>query len=573
MDIFARSLTPRLPLVVICVCSALFLIVGYLFHLQVNLMPNFLHLGKKNFLRSERIASPRGNIIDKNGNLLATNRPVTGIYWQGTGNKYLSSEQKKSIEELQNRGISTSEFEKTLAYAEKKAQLLCLVHDASFEQLSRVIEKFPCHANIIVDTHFKRHYPYKSIASHLVGYLSNPGINANGCMGLEHLFDEALKGEPGQRLNTINSVGCHLESQELKKALAGTTIETTLDLRLQLIAEELFPADSTGTFIVLDPQTGGLEALVSRPDFDPNIFLGQLGGEQWHALQEKKCFINRAFNACYPPASIFKLVTLSAALETKIIDQTTSWYCNGHTTFAGRDYHCARKEGHGSINTPLALAKSCNIPFFDIAKKIKIDTLADYAQRLGLGIKTAVLFPERSGLIPTCQWKRTVKKEPWWPGETLSAAIGQSYTLVTPLQVACMVSAFCEGYLVRPRILMVEPVVKQPLQLQKETIQFVKKCMHEVITLGSAKILARLKNFTLYGKSGTAQTSDLSKRNLGKQFVEHGWFAACFNYKNHKPLTLVILIENAGSSQVAIGIAYEFFKRYEELVETKISET
>ena len=528
MDIFSRSLSSRLPLVIVSLCSALFLMVVYLFHLQVNLMPNFLRLGKKNFLRSEKIASPRGNIIDRNGNLLATNRPVTGIYWQGTGNKVLTPEQKNIIDELKNLGISINDLEKDLAYAEKKAQLFCLLYDAPFEQLSRVVEKFPQHANIFIHTHFQRHYPYKSLASHIVGYLSNSGLDTNGCMGLEHLFDKALKGKPGQRLKTINSLGCHLESQELKKALTGSTIATTLDLRLQLIAEELFPAEHSGAFIILDPQSGDIEALVSRPDFDPNIFLGQLAGEQWDMLQEKKCFINRAFNACYPPASLFKLVTLSAALETKIIDQTTSWYCGGHITFAGRDYHCARQDGHGAITTPLALAKSCNIPFFDIAKKIKIDTLADYAQRLGLGVKTSVLFPERSGLIPTCQWKRTVKKEPWWPGETLSAAIGQSYTLVTPLQVACMISALCEGYLVRPRILMVETIIKQPVQLQQETLQFVKKCMNEVITMGSAKKLANLKNFTLFGKSGTAQTSDLSKRDLGKQFVEHGWFAAYF---------------------------------------------
>ena len=156
-----------------------------------------------------------------------------------------------------------------------------------------------------------------------------------------------------------------------------------------------------------------------------------------------------------------------------------------------------------------------------------------------------------------------MKNERWYPGDTLSAAIGQGYLEVTPLQIARMISALCQGYLVRPRILTIEPIVQQPLQLQPETQEFLKACMHEVANHGSARTLASFKDFVIYCKTGTAQTSDLSKRNLGKEYVEHGWFAACAHYKQTRPFTLVIIIENAGSSQAAIAVAQQFLAQYQ----------
>jgi penicillin-binding protein 2 len=554
----------RLKLLVISVCLVIAAITCYLFYLQVTLKVNFFHKGRQNFLRNEIVLSPRGNIIDSEGNLLATNRPITSIYWQSTGSTFLTAQQKYAIKQLQEINNFADTIEEEILSCEKRGLNKCLIYDASFQQLSKIIEQCNYCTNITIHKGFKRYYPYKTIACHLIGYLTNLGHEPQGTMGLELLFDTALKGRPGQRVKTINSIGRYLESKEIKRALTGDTIQTTLSLKLQTLAEEVFPQDQAGVFLVLDPDNGAIKALVSRPNFDPNIFLTKINTQQWHVLQEKKCFINRAFNACYPPASLFKLITLSAALETNIIDYESSWRCTGHTLFAGRAYHCARAQGHGILKTQESLARSCNIPFFDIAKKIKIDTLADYAQRLGLGLKTTVLLSEKPGLVPTSYWKKTIKGEPWWSGDTLSAVIGQSYILITPIQAACMISAFCNGgYLVRPRVLLSEAITKQPINLQPETIQFIKECMKQVISQGNAKNLAKLSDFTIYGKTGTAQTSDLSKRELGIQFIEHAWFAAYFYYKNHKPLTLVVLIENAGSSQSAIAVADAFFKRYE----------
>lgn len=572
MDLLSRSLITRLKLVVIALCILLLGMIAHLFNLQIRLTTNFFQLGQKNFVRYEKVSSPRGNIVDIHGKLLATNRPITRIYWQGTGKKSLTSEQLHALAQLGNNLPISSEIIAKITTAEKQGQRLLIAQDINFELLSKIIEQFPEHANILVKRHFKRYYPQNTVASHVVGYLGFIDMEPKGRMGLEQLFEDTLKGDPGQIVKTINSVGRHLAEEEVKQALSGSTVYTTLNLDLQLIAEEVFPKHESGALIVMDPKVGNIEVLLSRPSFDPNIFLSSLASQTWHDLQEKKCFINRALNACYPPASLFKLVTISAALENHLISADTTWHCNGSIQFADRTIYCHKRVGHGQMNTEQALAHSCNIPFYDIGKKMKIDSLADYAMRLGLGVKTNILLPEKAGLVPTSSWKRQIKGEPWWPGETLSAAIGQSYLLVTPMQIACMISALCQGYLVQPRMLTAEQIVKKPLEISKDTLQFLKKSMKRVIDGGSGKSLNTLADIEIFAKTGTAQTSNLSKREMGKKFIEHGWFVAHFRYKNNDPLTLVILIENVGSSRFATQVALDFLKSYIELVrpDTKV---
>ncbi len=453
--------------------------------------------------------------------------------------------------------------------AEKKARPLLLAHDVSFEQLSQIIELFPQHTHIRVTTRFKRYYPHKHIASHIVGYLGHINVNQIGRMGLEKIFEDKLRGQYGEIVKIINSFGKNLSQHVLKQALVGTTLQTTIDLNLQTIAEEVFLPEYTGALIIMESQTGAIRALVSRPSFDPNMFLNPLTQEKWQQLnQTQQPFINRVFEALYPPASLFKLVTLAAALEQKYIEPTTLWHCTGHVFFGGRAYHCNNKHGHGTLTTQQALAQSCNIPFFEVGKKIKIDIIAEYARRFGLGSKTHVLFPEKTGLIPTAQWKRHAKGEPWWPGETLSAMIGQTYLLATPIQVARMISAICEGYLVNPRILHDEPINKSPLHISQETRTFLKSSMKAVITTGTGRGLKQFRDIELYAKTGTAQIADLTKRDLGQQYLEHGWFVGNFTYKNEQPLTIAIILEHVGSARIATHTAKNFLTHYQYFIDT-----
>jgi penicillin-binding protein 2 len=323
----------------------------------------------------------------------------------------------------------------------------------------------------------------------------------------------------------------------------------------------------------MDPSDGAILALVSRPNFDPNIFLAPINPAQWQMLQNKQPFLNRAFNSCYPPGSIFKLVTASAALENGLITPQSSVFCHGYMTFAERRYWCSQRDGHGRLTASQALAKSCNILFYEIAKKINIDVLAQYAHKFGLGRKTNICFSEKEGLIPTNSWKMESKGERWWPGETLSAAIGQSYLLVTPIQVACMISSIFTGYLVTPRILINETLKKQPLEIRHSTLEFLRESMRAVVTKGTGIRVSHVKNIEIYAKTSTAQIKNFKKDdNPEETHQEHGGFVAYFKYKDNKPLTIVITAENAGTSRVATAIAKEFLIEYKKLMDVRSQE-
>lgn len=557
-----RLLGARLRVLYFGTCLLLFVIVLRLIYLQIYLNDLFFSKAQKNFLRIEHVSAPRGNIIDENGVLLATNRPITYLMWQGTGKKNFDDDQITTLTALATIFNVPFLENAELLTAEKRNQSYTLMRSLTFDQLSKVIEQFPHHPNLKLITHYERYYPHNTIASHILGYLGGIDLEITGKMGLEKLYEESLKGIPGKRLKKINSRGHQLAQEEINRALAGHTLHTTINFSLQKIVEELFPLDFAGTVIIMDPKNGGIQALISRPHFDPNIFLNPLDAQTWAELQINNPFLNRACNACYPPASLFKLITFAAALETRLITPEQTWYCCGYTTFAGRQYHCHCHEGHGALNTREALAKSCNIPPFEIGKRIKIDTLADYAHRFGLGKSTNSPFPEKQGIVPSTRWKRLVKHEAWWAGETLSAAIGQSFTLVTPIQIACMISAIGEGYLVTPRILIDQPIEKRPLEISELTRNFLKKSMQSVIAQGTGQTLNRLHDMVIYAKTGTAQTSSLEKRDHGKQYQEHAWFVAYIHYKNYAPMTLVILIEHARSSSVATALAKKILMRY-----------
>lgn len=563
-----RAVRKKINYIIAALAFALVIIAIRLCYLQILLNHNFFMRSQNNFLRLEAVPSLRGNILDCHGNLLATNRPINTLYWQGTGNHQLTHDQEVLAESIETICAHSSDDSSLLAQikrAERTGKKTALCTEISFEQLCKITELYPNHPNLAIATEYKRFYPHKMLACHILGYIGQ-NLETMGKMGLEKSCETLLRGQEGLKLKTINSMGTNLHEKEIRQTLSGSNIATTLDLSLQQAAEAVFPKDQTGTIIIMDPKNGALRALVSRPNFDPSIFLSPLSSHDWHGLQHKQPFLNRAFNACYPPASLFKLVTMALGIEQNLVDPEELWNCKGYIRFGNRRYHCAKKEGHGYITPTEVIEKSCNTLFYDIATHIHIDTLADYAHRFGLGRKTNILFPEKEGLVPTVAWKHKTKGERWWPGETLSVAIGQSYLLSTPIQVARMIGSIFQGYLVKPRILDAEEIEHEPLDLQYSTRKFFKKAMKLVPLRGTGSRVGSFDGITLYAKTGTAQTAQMNKRHLGGQFREHGWFVVYFKPKNADPLTMVILVEHAGSSRPAIMIAKNFLTRYQKLV-------
>lgn len=550
-----------------------------LFYLQILHSTFFFRRSTKNFLRYEPITSLRGAITDCNGKPLATNRPVTTLVWHGTGNKNFSDAQKVILSFLELVTDKNFLADEQLLAHERQDKDYVLCYDVPFEQLSKICEHIPGHhENIKLFSDYARFYPHGTIGCHVLGYfrehtdaaMSLHRFIGSGSSGLEKMFEEQLRGTPGTLEKTINSVGKSLQLREIQQALNGQNVSTTIDLELQQLAEKVFPEGQSGSFIVMDPNNGALRVCMSRPAFDPNIFLQQLSADEWKKIQDERPFINRCMCACYPPASLFKLVTATAALEEEIITPETTWFCRGEIEFGGRIYHCHHHVGHGTINLEEALAYSCNIPFYDIGKRISIDTLAYYAQLYGFGKKTGIMFPEKIGLVPNSTWKRRTYGESWWQGETLNCAIGQGPILVTPLQEIRVFGGLCTGTLVRPRILEDEPIDIQPLDISQKTLNYIKQMLRTTVQRGTGRLLQRLlKDFTMYAKTGTAQTSHLSKRKMGKEFLEHAWFISYAQYKKNNPIVVAIFIENVGSSYFATQVAKKFFIEYGKLMDAR----
>ena len=559
-----QILSNRIRSIVVSLLIFISVIVLRLVYLQIYNGDSFLQKGERNFLRMEILDSPRGDVVDRAGRILATNQPVYSIYWEGSGNRKLRADQEHIISKVFS--VLEKDFNKDdIKSAERHSRTIKIADDISFSQLCQISEQCAQAQNLVIINNFKRLYPFKNVASHILGYLGQEQkAKFVGRYGLEKVREDRLEGRSGYVVHVTNSTGRRLEERGHKNAEIGERLKLTLDLDLQLIAESVFKEDQAGVFIVMDPEDGAIRAMVSYPNFNPNLFVGTMNKDSWSEISSGNSpFLNRTLNALYPPASIFKLVTFSAGLEEGVIHEMDEFDCKGHVLFYGRKYNCISRAGHGLISCNDAIAYSCNIPCYEIAKMLRIDTLADYANRFGLGRKTGFAISEQGGLVPTRNWKRSIKGENWWKGETLSASIGQSYLLVTPLQIARMIASLFTGYLVRPRILDEEEIEKEPLNIKPSTLEFLRNAMRSAVEFGSGKRLKGfLKDFSIYSKTGTAQTSSLAKAQL-----EHGWFAAGFEYKGEKPLIIISIVERAGASLPPLMLAKKFLRKYAALKE------
>lgn len=551
---------------------AMMLITARLFYLQISQNNKFAELCERNFTRTEILPSRRGNVFDCHGRLLATNKPVFDLYWKGSGRFRFSAGQKVFIEKIKDilgddaiDGMLYKRLERTERYARQ----LLIKQGLSKDELGKISEQCSESSNVFIDQRFKRVYPYKTLASHVLGYLRRVRSHGRfeGLYGLEQKFQDDLQGERGYVRHVINALGRKLFQTEVCHAIAGDDISLTLDLELQNVAENLFSPGQSGAFIIMDPEDGSIRAMVSYPNFDPNLFLDPISQQDWEVkFTIDSPLLNRAIHAQYPPASIFKLITFVAGLEEGVISTETEFECKGHTVFCGRKYNCWQRWGHGKLSAQKALGVSCNVPCYQIAQKITIDQLAAYAMRFGLGQTTRFVFPDKKGLVPTSYWKQACKGERWWRGETLSVSIGQSFLLVTPLQIVRMVASICSGYLVRPRMLVDDEIERYRLYISERTLDFLREVMREVALRGTGRRLKKFSDFSIWAKTGTAQIVSLKhQKKDAKRQLEHAWFASFFTYRDSKPLAMVMLLENVGSSRPAVQIAEKFFTMYRRI--------
>jgi len=364
-----------------------------------------------------------------------------------------------------------------------------------------------------------------------------------------------------------------VERLEHVEAQPGKKIQLTIDYDLQVVAEAAM-AGQKGAVVALDPRTGEVLAMVSRPAPDPNSFAIRIPVQEWKQLNEDpdKPMLNRAIQAQLAPGSVFKIVMSTAMLESEAIPEDYSVYCPGYADFYGRVFKCwvFDKGGHGHVKFHDAIVHSCDVFFYNVGKRLGIDRISYYAYQLGLGRRTGIDLPgEMEGLVPSEEWKKRVFKQPWYPGETISVAVGQGATITTPLQLARTIGGIALGGVFKqPHLLMESKAVKEEtFAINEHTTEMVTQAMFGVVNEGGTAAGSRLEGIEFCGKTGTAQLisgEGLKKAGKQRQFSDNAWFVGYAPRRNPEIVVAVLVEHGLHGSSAAAPVARDIIKRYYE---------
>ncbi len=457
---------------------------------------------------------------------------------------------------------------------------------------------------LVLQSEPKRFYPFESLAAHVIGYLQELSPEEMkrdvyeqrrlgdmvGKTGIEKQYETALVGNPGQLVEVVDSLGRGREELDRREPLKGQDLTTTLDFNLQEEAEEMLEG-TEGAIIVLDVRNGEILALASYPNFDPNKFINRFTSEEWLDLVNSPEFplLNRAIGGLYSPGSVFKLVMALGALDSGIITEEDTFICRGETTIYNHPFSCWREEGHGKMGFYEAIRHSCNIYFYNVGKELGIEEISRYARMLGLGAKTGIDLPgEKDGLVPDPQWKIKAKKEPWQKGETISVSIGQSFMLVTPIQIAAHTALIANrGIHVIPHLLKsisgkggesgrgYSILSSQIVNIDPSIFEKVIQGMWEAVNDQGTAWAANVSGYDVCGKTGSTQviSEDKSEEAEEEKKVEegeeeeeevktHSWFTG-FAPRESPEIVVTVLVEYGGmGGATAAPLARRLFNLY-----------
>ena len=564
-----------------------------LWHLQIREGPYYLDLSENNRTRLVLLEPARGLIYDRNGVLLANNVPSFSLYVTLEDVK----DREALIERLTNLlGLDPVLIRKKLTGRGSKL-LPRKIKDRLTLRDATVIESHRLDLpGVMIQVESQRNYPGGVTASHLLGYVGE--ISADqlekpefadlhqgsvvGQYGVEKSFDRHVRGQAGQKSVEVDALGHEKKAAVVEKPQAGNDLYLTIDARLQKVAESLL-GEEYGAIVALDPTNGDILAMASRPAFDPNVLSRELTPKQWMEIvqDEGRPLNNRAAQGQYPPGSTFKVPMAVAALESHTMTPSSTVHCNGGYQFGRRLYHDWKAGGHGNVDLHAALVHSCDVYFYTVGQRMGIDVMADYGRDFGLGKGTGIELPsERSGIMPSTEWKQKVRHQAWLPGETISAAIGQGYVTVTPLQMASMIGTVAnDGVSYRPRLVQavmdrltghlqeLPAVPRGKVNAKPETFRLIKEALADVVKVGTAT-KAKSPLVTIAGKTGTAQTSALRtgpEKDIPKKFRDHAWFVA-FAPVDSPKIAVAVLGEHLGhGGSAAAPLAKEVIETYIKL--------
>ena len=567
--------------------------------LQVVQHARYEEMAANNHLKTVPLRAPRGVLFDRNGRVLVENQYSFTIA--------IVREQMKDIDETVARlAAVTGTDEERIRDAVKRRlreppfRPLPVLEHATFAQAAAVTARRHEMPEVIVQQVPTRLYPENGLAAHAFGYVREiseaqlastefselplqPGAII-GQTGLERSYNSSLMGTDANKFVVVNSAGRELEVMRTEDPVVGARMQLTIDYDIQKALEDAFEhAGLSGAGAILDPATGELLAISSQPAFDPNAFAAGLESAEWSRLMDDplRPMTNRVLQGRYPPGSTFKIVMAIAALEEGIITPETRFYCPGHGTFYGRTFHCLRRQGHGSVNLRQAIEQSCNVYFYSLGERLSIDTINRYGTALGLVGRTGIDLPgEVDSLVPSTEWKRRVKNEPWYPGETISVAIGQGAVAVTPIALATMIATVANGgTLVTPHLARAfdlgdgngwqeieRPEPRSRLNISPANLQAVRDGLWMVVNEGGTGRRARIEGRDVAGKTGTAQANvSLQNRALaasrGVDVRDHGWFVF-FAPRDNPQIAGVIFAEHGRTSGAATPIAHHVLETF-----------
>ncbi len=541
---------------------------------QVGQHAHFLEMAENNHQRTVNLRSPRGVVFDRDGQVLIDNRYSLNIS--------LIREQVGDLSAVLEllADVTTVDVGTLREVVESNSHIpgyrsLVLIRDASLEQVAGVSARALELPGVFVEQIPTRYYPNNNTASHLFGYLgevTSAQLNqltdgrlrsgsVIGQAGLELFYNRPLMGIDGTRKVAVNSIGREIETIDEVAPTEGQPLQLTLDLDLQRAAEEIFESGGySGAAVVLDPTSGEVLALSSMPSYDPNDFALGVDEQTWKNLNGNslKPLQNRALQGRYSPGSTFKIVMAAAALDEQIIDPEFTVNCGGGGNFYGRFFGCHAR--HGTVNLYEALEQSCNTYFYKLGTMVDVDTINRWASAFGLGESSGLDLPhEVIGLVPSRAWKREVKGEPWYPGETISVAIGQGAVAVTPMSLAIMISTVANGgERVTPYLFKRKTKGSDSTIIGRQTLDAIREGLWMVVNRNGTGGRSRIQGYDIIGKTGTAQVISLEGRELidgsDEEYRDHGLFVFAAPLDSPR-IAGVVVAEHAEHGYIAAEMA------------------
>jgi penicillin-binding protein 2 len=588
----------RINLIAGIVLCIFLLFLGSFWYMQILKGPYYEELAGENLYKEDPIPAPRGLIIDRNKKILAENRLSHNLFITPRLSRNLTN----TIEFLSS--VLATPQEELYRIIKKEGPLhssspILLYQDMTLPQLAYISARKIEYPEIDIHHEQKRSYLYGPLFSHAIGYVGEltedqertkefPEARRRdivGQAGLERHYNRPLMGRAGMERKVVNSYGAVLkEFPPIRdEPVPGKVLKLGIDYNMQKATEDIFnEGNRYGAVVAMEIKTGDIMVLYNKPLYDPNDFIPKISPSKWKELisDPQHPLQNRAVQNRFSPGSTFKVVMALAALQEKKITPETTFGCGGAQFIYNRTFRCWKAGGHGSVSLYRAIMQSCDVYFYNVGMRMDIDVIAKYSRLLGLGSLTNLDLPnEVKGLVPDREWKRRAANDKWYPGETISVAIGQGPILATALQMATLYATVAtDGTIIQPHVvnsvldmsgktLENAPSRKQKVQgIDRRNYELVKKALWGVVNDHGTGGRARVDGYDVCGKTGTVQVVgyDRGKGLAEKQkekFGDHAWFIS-FAPLSDPQVVVAVFVEHGGHGSEHAGVAKKIFETY-----------